>query len=164
MKKNNYIELTIAIFLSVLAFFLLLIVIYFILKYFIAGVNMIPGVLNAFTFSILSLPAFILFSVYAIFFRRTRLHTSAVVRMISWGLLGLALAAIAIVYTMDCITFFSTGNPEVTDYHCYSRYFMVPGISLLFGIATLQALSTEKEKDWMERNSAKTDIQQQDYQ
>ncbi len=153
--KSKYFELAIAIFLSIAGFFLLLAIIFYILKYFIAGVNLIPGIQKAFAFCILSLPAFVLLPVYAIFGRRTKNHPSVAVRGISYLLVGLALLAIIVVYIFDLSTFFRTGNADIMDYYCFDHYFIVPGITLLFVLATLQALTSAKETDWMDRQHGK---------
>jgi hypothetical protein len=157
MNKNKYIDLMIAILLSIAGFFLLLTILFFALRYFVAGLNMIPGVLKGFSFCILSLPAFILFSVFAIYIRRNKLHPSPIVRGLSYVLLGAGLLAIPAVYGVDVYQFFKTGKTDVTEYYVYSRYFIVSGISLLFIIATIQALTTEKEVDWMARNQVATE-------
>lgn len=62
-----------------------------------------------------------------------------------------ALAAAGVMVT-DLIHFFRTMATDTDKYFSYHLGFLVSNGALIFFIGILQALTTEKEKDWMERN------------
>jgi hypothetical protein len=150
-RADNIIGLMITLFLSVVAFFGLLALAYFALKYFAAGIDRIPFFEKAFVFVILSLPALILLFAWAFFFKRIKNHSSNTVKKISYLIAGTALLAGLFFYGRDLFLFFTTWKDEVTNYTTYGRYFIVGNIAALFLTAMLQALTLPKEKDWRER-------------
>lgn len=150
-RVDNIIGLMITLFLSVIGFFGFLAIMYFVLKFFAAGIDRIPFFEKVFVYVILSLPALILLFAWSVFFKRIKNHSSAVVKTISYLIAGAALLAGLFFYGKDLWRLFTTWNDTVTDYDTYSRYFIVCNIAGLFLTAMLQALTLPKEKDWMER-------------
>jgi hypothetical protein len=151
-RVDNIIGLMITLFLSVVGFFGFLAIMYFVLKYFAAGIDRIPFFEKAYVFVILSLPALILLFAWSVFFKRIKNHSSKAIKMISYVIAGTAILAGLFFYGKDIGRLFSTWNDTVTNYDTYSRYYIVGNISGLFLTAMLQALTLPKEKDWMERN------------
>jgi uncharacterized membrane-anchored protein len=150
-RADNILGLLITLLLSVIGFFGLLALLYFILKFFAASIDRIPFFEKAFVFVILSLPALVLLFAWTVFFKRVKHHSSPAVRTISYSIAGLAILAGLFFYGKDLWQFFSTWKDEVTNYTTYGRYFIVGNISALFLTAMLQALTLPKEKDWRER-------------
>lgn len=100
---------------------------------------------------IICLPSALFTAVYYIFFRRTGRHPSPLVRYISrtWFILA---AAICIFFlALDIIGYFRVHSFDISGYYCFSLAFMAGNIGGLFLIAIMQAFTTEKEKDWLEK-------------
>lgn len=91
-------------------------------------------------------------SVYLIFFKRTKKHPSSVVRIISSIFFVVGFAVSLFVLVTDMISFFTKFNIDITGYKCYSLPYMAGNVAGLFIIAIMQAFTTKKEVDWMERN------------
>lgn len=100
---------------------------------------------------IVSLGPALFMSVYYIFFKRTRQHPSAPVRNIS-RLLFVAGFVISLgVLVADMFLFFARFNTDIYGYKGYTLSYLAGNIGMLFLIAIVQALTTEKEVDWIDR-------------
>lgn len=95
-------------------------------------------------------------AVYVIFFKRTGRHPVPAVRIISKILFVAATALSILVLVLDMVSFFSKFNVDIDKYHSFSLVYMAGNVALLFLIAIVQAFSTNKEVDWMERNRPET--------
>lgn len=91
-------------------------------------------------------------AVYVIFFKRTRKHPVAAVRIVSKILFAAGILISAFVLITDMISFFTKFNIDITNYRCFSLVYMAGNVAALFLIAIIQAFTTKKEVDWMERN------------
>jgi hypothetical protein len=90
-------------------------------------------------------------SVYFIFFKRTKQHPSAVVRMISRFLFGIGIFCSITVLVMDIILFFTRGYIDIAGYNCFSLAYLAGNVAMIFLVGIMQAFTTQKEVDWMER-------------
>ncbi len=99
---------------------------------------------------ILSVPCAIFASAYYIFFRRTKFHPSPVVRVISRILFVIGFCLALVFLVLDIITYFHK-HIDISDYRSFGTWYLAGNIGGLFIIAIMQAFTTEKEKDWMER-------------
>jgi hypothetical protein len=91
-------------------------------------------------------------AVYVIFFKRTRRHPVAWVRIISNAAFIIGIAISAFVLVTDMIAFFTKFNIDITGYRCFSLPYMAGNVGGLFLIAIMQAFTSSKEADWMDRN------------
>lgn len=100
---------------------------------------------------VISVPPAIFSAAYFIFSKRTKSHPSAIVRVISQTLFAIGIVSSIVVLALSLITYFNKGYNSVTDYKSYSLAFTAGNIALLFLIAIMQAFTTQKEEDWMEK-------------
>ena len=91
-------------------------------------------------------------SVYFIFLKRTKQHPSAIVRSISYTFFIIGIACSLIILVTDMLSFFGKYGIDITDYRCFSLAYLAANVGGLFLIAIIQAFTTKKEVDWMERN------------
>ncbi len=105
----------------------------------------------AFGLSVITLPPALFSAVCVIFFRRTKKHPVGWVRVFSKLLFVAAIAISAYVLVIDMISFFTKFNIDIDAYQCYSLPYMAGNIAGLFLIAIIQAFTTSKEIDWMDR-------------
>lgn len=91
-------------------------------------------------------------SVYVVFFKRTASHPAAAVRILSRAFFVVGIAVSAVVLVTDLISFFTKYGIDIADYRCYSLVYLAGNVGGLFLIAIIQAFTTKKEVDWMERN------------
>lgn len=89
---------------------------------------------------------------YFIFFKRTAKHPVAAVRSISKILFVAGIAISVVVLISDIISFFTKFEIDVTAYHCFRLPFLAGNVAGLFLIAIMQAFTTSKEVDWMDRH------------
>jgi len=104
----------------------------------------------AFELLIISIPCAIFASAYYIFFRRTKFHPSATVRIISRVLFVIGFCLALVFLVMDIITYFRK-PADVGDYLSFNTWSLAGNIGGLFIIAIMQAFTTQKETDWMDR-------------
>lgn len=102
---------------------------------------------------ILSMPAAVFIAAYSIFLKRTKQHPSSIVRICSVIFFVAGLICCIGLLTRDIVSFFKQPTNDVISYYCYSVAFLAGNIGALFLIAIIQAFTTKKEADWMERVS-----------
>ncbi len=150
-KFAKYLQLSNRLVISLVAFVAALIVVLVGLKYAFRLLDSIPWFVYVFTLFIIMVPTLIFITIFLVFFSRTKKHPSVAVRYISWGLFILALAAWAYFMVADLVTFFKTGSQSISSYHSYSVMFLAGSVALIFIVGIIQALSTPREKDWIEK-------------
>ena len=101
--------------------------------------------------TITMLPA-IFSSVYVIFFKRTKQHPSAVVRIVSYLFFVLGIVCSVIVLIIDISAFFNMYEIDISAYRCFSLAYLAGNVGMIFLIGIIQAFTTPKEVDWMDRN------------
>ncbi len=106
----------------------------------------------AFGLGIVAIPAALFSAVYFIFFRRTRTHPSVWVRYLSYVVFAAGIIFSVYVLIRDLSKFFHSYSTDIAAYKGYSLLYMAGNVGALFIIALLQAFTTQKEVDWMERN------------
>ncbi|MBL0144510.1 MAG: hypothetical protein IPP48_00765 [Chitinophagaceae bacterium] len=149
-KFVKFSKLYIYIFLSVLAFIVSIGLLMAVLYGFSKMVSSHP-VDVAFELIVIALPAVIFSTAYIIFFKRTKFHPSIPVKYISYALFILALAYCAVALVWSIRDYFMLKSSSITEYHTFALLFLAGNVGLLFLIAIIQALTTEKEVDWRER-------------
>ena len=90
-------------------------------------------------------------SVYVVFFKRTKQHPSAIVRIVSKTLFVLGIVCSVTILVNDIITFFTKYDIDITSYRCFSLAYLAGNVGMIFLIGIIQAFTTRKEADWMER-------------
>lgn len=98
------------------------------------------------------LPAALFMSVYAIFFTRTKNHPSRPVKTFSQLIFIAAFVTSVLVLLFDIKIFFAKFSSDIDRYYSYSLLYLAGNVALLFIIAIIQAFTTQKEVDWMDRN------------
>jgi hypothetical protein len=100
---------------------------------------------------VVALPSAVFATVYYIFFKRTKTHPSAAVRLISKIVFVLGFCICLTVLTIDFISFFKHPVFGTEGYHNFSLPFLAGNVAALFIMAILQAFTTNKEEDWLEK-------------
>ena len=52
----------------------------------------------------------------------------------------------------DLITFFKSHYRDIAHYNSYNLAFLAANVGVIFFVGILQALTSSKEVDWMDRN------------
>ena len=107
---------------------------------------------TVFQLLIISLPAALFSTVFIIFFKRTAKHPSAIVRICSKVLFLIGLALCVYLLTLDIISFIKQPSYNIDTYKCFTLPFLAGNTGGLFLIAIVQAFTTNKEKDWIDRH------------
>ncbi|MBL7703011.1 MAG: hypothetical protein JNM14_12225 [Ferruginibacter sp.] len=104
-----------------------------------------------FGLGVVTLAPAVFMTVYYIFFKRTKTHPEATVRVISQILFVAGFLISVAVLVLDMISFFSKFTPDIGGYYGFSLTYMAGNVAMLFLIAIIQAFTTKKEVDWMDR-------------
>ncbi|HQW85286.1 MAG TPA: hypothetical protein PK987_12510 [Ferruginibacter sp.] len=88
---------------------------------------------------------------YFIFLKRTTKHPAISVRYISKIIFVAGIVISIIVLITDMISFFTKYATDIAAYNCYSLPYLAGNVATLFLIAIIQAFTTQKEIDWMDR-------------
>jgi hypothetical protein len=102
---------------------------------------------------VITIPAAVFSSAYYIFSKRTKTHPSAAVRVTSQIVFWVGIGCSVAVLVISIIDYFKSGYHNITDYISFSLAFLAGNVAALFLIAILQALTTKKEEDWMEKRN-----------
>jgi len=109
----------------------------------------------AFELIVICVPSAIFATAYYIFIRRTKNNPSGIVRAISYifSFIGLLVSLAAVI--MNFMDYFKRHAHDIYDYTSFSLWFLAGNVGLLFLMAIMQALTTAKEVDWMDRQKNK---------
>jgi hypothetical protein len=105
----------------------------------------------SFGLGVVSLAPAVFMSVYFIFFKRTKNHPVSIVRIISKILFVAGFMISLAILAYDMRSFFTKYSTDIAGYLGYSLSYLAGNVALLFLIAIMQALTTSKEVDWMDR-------------
>jgi hypothetical protein len=100
---------------------------------------------------ILMVPAALFISAYVIYFKRTTVHPNAAIRIISYIIFSIALILWGIFFIWDLLIFFRHVYQTIDRYHSYNMIFLAANVACFFLVGVMQAFTTEKEKDWMDK-------------
>jgi hypothetical protein len=98
---------------------------------------------------VISLPPAVFATVYYIFFRRTKKHPSAIVKVVSQLLFILGFVYCIVIMIISILDYFMVKPHDITGYASFTLLFLAGNIGLLFLLAIIQAFTTQKEEDWM---------------
>jgi amino acid transporter len=134
----------------------------------ILGLRFIFGVLDympwfsvLFTLLIVCVPAVLFITVYIIYIKHTKPHSSKAAKVFSYIVFAIALAAWLYYWVQDFIIFFKHHYNSIAEYNCYNLAFLSANVGLIFLVGIVQALSTKKEVDWMEKSRQREQLGQQ---
>jgi hypothetical protein len=151
-RLSKYIRLFCTIFFVFVAFVAINIVVLLALRFMFGILDKLPVMVYIYMLFIITVPAALFITVYIIYFRRTRFHPSPTVRYISYALFTAALLMWSGAYIYDVITFFKHSYAGISYYKSYELAFLAGNVAAIFLIGIVQALTAQKEVDWMEKH------------
>jgi hypothetical protein len=107
---------------------------------------------------VISIPPAVFATAYYIFIKRTKKHPSAVVKAISQVCFIIGFCYCVVVLVLCIMDYFKLGIHDITNYASFDLFFLAGNIGLLFFIAIVQAFTTKKEMNWMEKRKQKENI------
>lgn len=150
---SKYLRLFGNIIFSALGLFMGFLLSLVLLRYFFGMLDQLSWFSFLFSAFIIFLPGVFFLMVFCLFFKRTLSHPSKASRIISYCLFIMAIVSWLYVLYADAVTFFKQGYTDIGKYMSYELLFLTSHVALIFLIGILQALTTNKEKDWMEKHS-----------
>jgi hypothetical protein len=106
----------------------------------------------SFGLAVVSMAPALFSAVYAIFLKRTKKHPVGWVRIISSMLFVIGIVVSVYVLVVDMVSFFTKFKIDISAYQSFSLVYMAGNVAMLFLIAIIQAFTSSKEVDWMDRN------------
>jgi hypothetical protein len=150
-RYSKYFQLTFNLFFTLMGFIVSLALIMLGLKYIFRLLDYIPWFVYVYMMFIFIIPAALFITIFLIYFKRTTQHPSLIIRVISYFIFAVALLVWGTFFVRDMITFFKTGAREISNYYSYNIILLASSVSAIFLVGVMQAFTTQKEKDWMER-------------
>ncbi len=148
---GKYLRLFGSIFFTFIAFIVAFILLMLGLRFVFGMLNYISWFTYLYMVLIIMFPASIFVTAYIIYFIRTKKHPSKTIRFLSYSIFSLALCAWAYFFISDLVLFFRHFYTTIDRYSTYNLLFLSINIGIIFFVGVMQALSAEKEKDWMDR-------------
>jgi hypothetical protein len=99
----------------------------------------------------LLLPTAVFTSVYIIFYKKTSSHPAKSVKLISKIVFITAILAWIVTMVWDVSVFFQKRYTDIDKYFSYNLLYLASNGFAIFLIGIIQALTTEKEKDWFDK-------------
>jgi hypothetical protein len=149
---GKYLRLFGTLFFTFIGFIIAFILLMLGIRGFFGLLSYIPWFTYVFMVLILMFPASLFISAYIIYFIKTKTHPSKIIRTISYSLFSVALLFWAYFFVSDLILFFRHFYNTIDMYSTYNLLFLAINVGCFFFIGVMQAFTTEKEKDWMERS------------
>lgn len=148
---SKYFRLAARVFASVVAFLLIVALIFMALWYMVAAYDKLPWAEAIFMAIVLIVPAAIFGTTIITFFFKTFHHPSQSVKYFSYFFFILLLLAWLAVLGIDFFTFFTKQYRDIDKYYSFNMLFLFLNVLVIFSLAVVQAFSTTKEKDWLEK-------------
>lgn len=153
-QQGRFLRLFGNILFSVIGFILAVALIMLALRLISSGFDAIPWFTYFYMCLIILIPPTLFGTVYIIFFRKTKFHPSKAVRLVSYCLFLTGIIFWGIVLTIDFKEFFKNNYPDIDRYYAYNLLILFINVAVIFFTGVLQALTTAKEKDWMEKHNS----------
>lgn len=150
-KFEKYLQLSNRLILVFAGFVVSMLLLLLGLRFLFGLLDSIPWFVYLFTLFIIIVPSAIFICLIAISVSRVKLHPKKGIRILAYTLNTLALLAWIYFLLADLVHFFKTGDAQINPYHSYAVINLAGSVALIFLLGIIQALSTEKEKDWMEK-------------
>ena len=150
-KYTKYFQLSLKLFFTFLGFIIVLLLVLLGLKFLFGMLDKIPWFVFMYMLFIIMVPATLFISIFIIYFKRTAQHPSRIVRGISYSIFAIALLFWGTCFVLDIIVFLKKASREIGNYYSYNIFLLAGSVVVIFLVGVLQALSTEKEKDWLEK-------------
>jgi hypothetical protein len=154
-KYSKYLQLSMNIFFVFIGFVAALLGLLLGLKYLMGVLDYLPFFSYLFTLFIMLVPSALMIAIFTIFFKRSLTHPAVLVKWISLVIFCIAIAGWLYFILMDVLFFFKSGAREVGKYNSYNVFYLSGSVATIFLVGVMQALTTEKEKDWMEKRMEK---------
>lgn len=153
--NGKYLRLFGTIFFTVIGFLLAIVLLLLGFRLLFGLLNYVPWLLYIYMLCFLFLPAALFVPAYLVYFKRTLTHPNKPVRWFSLAVFSIAIASLLFFLTKDLFRFFNHPDFEIWNYSSYDKVFLVANVACFFITGVIQALTTEKEKDWHERSGIK---------
>lgn len=154
-EEGKYLRLAGYLFFSIVGFIAALLLILISLRLFFGLLSYIPWLTYIYVLFILSVPAAVFITVFSIFFKRTKSHPQKFVKIFSQIIFAVFILSWIYVYAKDLIYFYKNEKADIEYYLSYDTLFLTINVVGIFLMGVLQALTTSKEVDWMEKHKPK---------
>ncbi|MEO6488516.1 MAG: hypothetical protein ABIO04_01140 [Ferruginibacter sp.] len=154
-RFGKYLRLFGTLFFSLIGLILALILILLGIKFLFGLVSNVTWITYAYMIFILLIPAALFIACYIVYFKRTSTHPNTAVRWISYTIFSLALISWITFICLDAVTFYKHTYTAIGMYRSYDMIFLAINVAIFFIVGVIQALTTKKEVDWMDRTSLK---------
>ncbi len=152
---GKYLRLFGTLFFTFIGFIVAFILLMLGVRLFFGILSYIPWLTYLYMILILIFPTALFVTAYVIYFRRTRMHPSKIVKFISYTLFIVAIGLWLYFFMIDMKLFFKYFYGTIDRYQTYNLLFLACNVGCIFFVGVMQAFSTEKEQDWMEKRRQK---------
>ena len=153
-RFSKYLRLFGSIFFLVIGFILAFVLLLLGIKLLFGLMSYIPWFTYVYMSFIILVPSALFITCYTIYFKRTFTHPNKPIRWISYALFSAALIAWIIFLVMDITIFYKHAYTTIGMYYSYDMIFLISNVACFFLVGVMQAFTTAKEKDWMERRTS----------
>ena len=115
----------------------------------------VPWLAHLYMFGLVIAPAVLFITVFSIFLKRTLSYKGKIIRYLSIAIFATVLLVWARNLVTDIITLLNHHYTDVVKYNSYQFWMLVGSVLIIFFTGMLQAMGTDKEKDWMEKHKIK---------
>ena len=151
-SSSKYLRLFGSLFFLLMGMLLSMVIVFVVIRFLFGLMSYIPWALYVYMILILLLPATVFITGFIVYAKRTATHPSKTTRVISYMVFTAALVAWVVYLILDIIIFYRHAYNSIGKYHSYDMLFLFLNVAGLFIVGILQALTTGREEDWMEKN------------
>jgi phosphoglycerol transferase MdoB-like AlkP superfamily enzyme len=151
---SKYLRLFGNIFFTFVGFLVAFVLVFLALRFTVGWLDRIPWFAYFYMLLILFLPAALFVSVFVIYFLKTKSHPSKSVRIFSQIIFIAFILGWGVSFVLDILGFYKNQSSDIDHYYSYGLWWLVANVASIFLIGIVQALSTEKEKDWLEKHGS----------
>jgi hypothetical protein len=149
---GKYLRLFGTIFFSVIGFIIAFVLLMLGVKLLFGLMSYLPWFTYMYMIIIVLVPAALFISCFIIYFKRTISHPNKPIRYISYAIFTVALISWGIVLVADLSIFIKHAYGTIGMYYSYDMIFLSANVATFFIVGIMQAFTTPKEKDWLEKH------------
>ncbi len=150
-EPGKLLRLFFTIMIAVLGIITALVLLFLLMRLVFGLLSYVPWLEYLYVVFLISFPTAVFITAFSIFFKRTLHHKAQVVRYFSLAIIALFLISWVVFYVLDIIDFIRFQYTDIKDFRTYNMLFLFSNVAGIFFLGVAQALSSPKEKDWLEK-------------
>lgn len=154
-RFTKYSKLATLLFLLFLGFLAFIVILFLLGRLAFSIFDHVPWLAHLYMYGIVMAPGLLFITVYSIFFKRTLSYKAKFIRYLCLAIFASIILIWVRSMVLDIITLIHHRFTDAVKYNSYQFWMLVGSVLTLFVTGMVQAMGTDKEKDWLDKHKEK---------